>query len=722
MQAPIADPIQVNRASISGPGPVLKVDNLAVAYKVRGGEIEAVHEASFEIYRGESHGIVGESGCGKSTVAWAIVNFLGPNGYVKRGSITFLGQELVGKSEEELRQLRGDQIAMVFQDPMQALNPSLRIGDQMAEVLTVHRGISREEAEARCLHMLERVYMPDPANVLRRYPHQLSGGQQQRVVIAMALLNNPALLIMDEPTTALDVTVEAAVLDLIAELQRDFDTAIMFITHNLGVVARVCDKVGVMYAGEMVERGTVEEIFSRPRHPYTQGLLRCVPRLGMNKAESILYPIRGRVPPPNARPFGCVFAPRCDYARERCLQEKPRLRPVSAGVGESVSEVRCHFAEEIDPDQWRPPLDLELPIAATPPAVSSNTGEPLLRIEGLRKYYRVQGNALRDVLGLGAKRYVKAVEDVSLSVPKGITLGIVGESGCGKTTLVKTIIGLEEPSAGKMHFLGFDITNGINKRDVRLIQEMQMVFQNPDATMNPTYTVGQQIARPMLRFKTVPKHRVREEVIRLLKAMRLDASYYDRLPRQLSGGEKQRVGIARALASRPDLILCDEPVSALDVSVQAAILNLLLEVQRQFGTTLIFIAHDLSVVRFFSDYVAVMYLGQMMEIGPAEAIYAPPYHPYTEALLSAVPIPDPKAQQKRIRLEGTVPSALNPPGGCRFHTRCPRRHLLPDGGRVCETETPPWRDAGHGHRIFCHLPLEVLRTLDPVLTTPSHEA
>lgn len=718
MASPTVDWIVEDQPLRRGPGPVLKVENLAVAYKVRGGEIEAVQDASFEIHRGESHGIVGESGCGKSTAAWAIVNFLGPNGYVKRGSIQFLGQELVGKSEEELRQLRGDQIAMVFQDPMQALNPSLRIGDQMAEVLTVHRGISKEEAEARCLQMLERVYMPDPANVLRRYPHQLSGGQQQRVVIAMALLNNPALLIMDEPTTALDVTVEAAVLDLIAELQRDFDTAIMFITHNLGVVARVCDKVGVMYAGEMVERGTVEEIFARPRHPYTQGLLRCVPRLGTNKTESILYPIRGRVPPPHARPFGCVFAPRCDYARERCLHEKPKLRPVLGdGRGPGGSEVRCHFAEEIDPSQWQPSLDMELPMAATTPPATSAAEEPLLRIEGLRKYYRVPGNSLREILGLGRKRFVKAVEDVSLSVPKGITLGIVGESGCGKTTLVKTIIGLEEPTDGSMRFLGFDITNGIDKRDVRLIQELQMVFQNPDATMNPAYTVGQQIARPMLRFGIVPKERVREEVIRLLKAMRLDASYYDRLPRQLSGGEKQRVGIARALASRPDLILCDEPVSALDVSVQAAILNLLLEVQRQFGTTLIFIAHDLSVVRFFSDYVAVMYLGQIMEIGPAEAIYAPPYHPYTEALLSAVPIPDPKAQQKRIRLEGTVPSALNPPGGCRFHTRCPRRHLLPDGGRICETETPPWREAGNDHRIFCHLPLETLRTLDPVLTS-----
>lgn len=686
--------------------PVLKVEDLAVAYKVRKGEVEAVQNVSFEIYRGESHGIVGESGCGKSTVAWAIVNFLGANGYVKRGSIKFQGQDLVGKTGEELRRLRGDQIAMVYQDPMQALNPSMRLGDQMKEVLTVHRGISDKEAEVRCIEMLERVYMPDPASVIQRYPHQVSGGQQQRVVIAMALLNNPALLIMDEPTTALDVTIEAAVLDLIAELRREFDTAIMYITHNLGVVARVCTRVGVMYAGEMVERGEVGEIFADPRHPYTQGLLRCVPKLGADKASSVLYPIRGRVPPPNNRPHGCVFSPRCDYAKNRCLDERPKLRGLPSGV-----QVHCHFAEEIAASQWQPSDDMLLPVSAG----EAEIGEPILKLNGLQKYYEVQGSSLKDVLGLGEKRYVKAVEGATFSVPKGSTLGVVGESGCGKSTLIKTIIGLEDSTAGKAEFLGFDITGNISSRDIRLIQELQMVFQNPDSTMNPSYTVGQQIGRPMQRFGTVPKNQIRAEVMRLLTAMRLSENYYGRLPRQLSGGEKQRVGIARALASRPDLVLCDEPVSALDVSVQAAILNLLLNVQQEFGTTMVFIAHDLSVVRFFSDNVAVMYLGQIMEIGPAEAIYAPPYHPYTEALLSAVPIPDPKARQKRIRLEGAVPSAMNPPSGCRFHTRCPRRHLLPDP-EICKSE-PPWREAGNGHRIFCHHSLETLSSLDPVINS-----
>ncbi len=689
--------------------PVLKLEDVAVAYKVRGGEIEAVQNVSFEIMRGETYGIVGESGCGKSTVAWAILNFLGNNGYVKRGSIKFQGKELVGVKGEELRRLRGDQIAMVYQDPMQALNPSMRLGDQMAEVLTVHRGIPQKRAEAMCIEMLERVYMPDAANVMKRYPHQISGGQQQRVVIAMALLNNPALLIMDEPTTALDVTVEAAVLDLIAELRRDFDTAIMYITHNLGVVARVSTRVGVMYAGEMVERATVEQIYRDPKHPYTQGLMRCVPKLGADKASSLLYPIRGRVPPPRNRPAGCIFSPRCDYVQERCREERPILRELPGGVS-----IRCHFAEEIDPKLWQPSEEIVPPIIGT----RETTSEPILTVENLKKYYDVQGTSLKDVLGLGEKRYVKAVEDASFEVIKGTTLGVVGESGCGKSTLIKTLIGLEDTTSGKAHFLGFDITNAITQRDEALIQELQMVFQNPDSTMNPSYTVGQQIGRPMIRFKTKPRQKVREEVIKLLEAMRLGENYYDRLPRQLSGGEKQRVGIARALASYPELVLCDEPVSALDVSVQAAILNLLLEVQHEFKTTLIFIAHDLSVVRFFSDQVAVMYLGQVMEIGPAEAIYAPPYHPYTEALLSAVPIPDPTVKQKHIRLEGTVPSAINPPSGCRFHTRCPRKKLLPEGGAICAKQIPPWREETKEHRIFCHIPLEKLRTFDPVITQP----
>ncbi|MBS3783320.1 MAG: ABC transporter ATP-binding protein [Anaerolineae bacterium] len=690
--------------------PILKVANAAISYETRYGDVEAVRDVSFDVHRAQTFGVVGESGCGKSTVAFGIVDFLGPNGKIVGGSIKFQGQELVGRSQNELRKLRGDQISMVYQDPMQALNPSVTIGDQLAEVLTVHRGIPKAEAWEKSIKMLDRVYMPDSANVMTRYPHQISGGQQQRVVIAMALLNNPALLIMDEPTTALDVTVEAVVLDLIEDLKRDFDTAIVYITHDLGVVARVCNYVGVMYAGEMVEVGSVESIYGKPMHPYTQGLMRCVPKLGATKESSILYPIRGRVPAPKDRPKGaCIFAPRCDYTSQQCLNEKPQLRELDPG-----HRARCFYAETIDASAWEPPEGL---VPEITPVDEKDGKEPIIQVDNLKTYYEQESKSLLSLFGAGEKLYVKAVDDVSLKVPPGKTLGIVGESGCGKSTLAKTIIGLETPRDGEAHFLGFDLTLPVSKRDVELIEELQMVFQNPDSTMNPSYSVGHQIGRPLRRFSAVPGNQVRDEVMRLLNAVRLDGSYYNRLPRQLSGGEKQRVGIARAFASRPELVLCDEPVSALDVSVQAAVLNLLMEIQHEYGTTMMFIAHDLSVVRFFSDYVAVMYLGHIVEIGPAENIYAPPYQPYTEALLSAVPIPDPTADQKHIRLSGTVPSALNPPSGCVFHTRCPRREMLPDGGRICEEEVPPWQYNTEDHRIFCHIPLEELRKMDPVVTT-----
>ncbi len=689
---------------------VLEVDNLQISYETRRGDVEAVEGASFTVREGETIGLVGESGCGKSTIAFGIVNFLGPNGKIVDGTIRFQGNELVGRSQDELKALRGDRIAMVFQDPMQALNPSVRLGEQLTEVLTCHRrDISREEAWKRSVQMLKKVHMPDVENVMIRYPHQISGGQQQRVVIAMAMLNNPALLIMDEPTTALDVTVEAAVLDLLEELKKDFHAANIFITHNLGVVARVSDYLCVMYAGQMVERGPLSEIFRNPRHPYTMGLLACVPRLGESKLESLLEPIRGRVPPPAERSkTECIFAPRCDYVTEECRKARPSFREITP---EHVA--RCIYALEIgkQPQTSRRQQKVEKELAQPKPPE-----EDLLAFEGLKIYYPQESNSVVSLFGLGEKKFVKAVDDVSLRVARGRSLGVVGESGCGKSTLVKGLIGLEPVTDGGVEFLGFDATQSISVRDTRLIQEMQMVFQNPDSTLNPSYSVGTQIARPIRKFRTVPKNQVKSEVIRLLKAVRLPPTYYDRLPRQLSGGEKQRIGIARALASRPDLIICDEPVSALDVSVQAAVINLLLEIQQVFGSSMIFIAHDLSVVRFFSDDIAVMYLGQIVEIGPAEAIYAPPYHPYTEALLSAVPIPDPDAEQKEIRLSGNVPSALNPPSGCRFHTRCPRRQeMLPDDGRICETEVPPWRASEKGHRILCHIPIEDLEKVEPVV-------
>jgi len=702
----------MNRSDNAKPVSVLEVEDLTIAYETGRGDVEAVRGASFQVREGETVGLVGESGCGKSTIAFGIVNFLGPNGKIVDGSVRFQGKELVGRSEAELMSLRGDRITMVYQDPMQALNPSVRLGEQLAEVLTFHQRISEDEACERSIQMLKRVNMPDPEDVMRRYPHQISGGQQQRVVIAMAVLNNPALLIMDEPTTALDVTVEAAVLDLIEELKNDFQAASIFITHNLGVVARVSDQLCVMYAGQMVERASVTEIFRHPCHPYTMGLLASVPRLGETKADSILHPIRGRVPPPAERPRNeCIFAPRCDYATEKCRESRPRFMEVTPG-----HVVRCIYAGEIE-TRPRTARRRASGVQENAPAQPESRKDTILRFEDLKVYYPHESQSVVSLFGLGEKRFVKAVDDVSVRLAKGRTLGVVGESGCGKSTLVKGIIGLEPVTDGHVEFLGIDVTQPVSERDTNLIQEMQMVFQNPDSTLNPSYSVGKQIARPIKRFKTVPKRQVKGEVIRLLKAVRLDTFYYDRLPRQLSGGEKQRVGIARALASRPDLIICDEPVSALDVSVQAAVINLLLEIQKIFGSSMIFIAHDLSVVRYFSDDIAVMYLGQIVEIGPGEAIYSPPYHPYTEALLSAVPIPDPDAEQKEIRLIGNVPSALNPPSGCRFHTRCPRRReMLPDSGKVCETVVPPWQEAKQ-HRILCHIPLEELEKVKAVVHT-----
>ncbi|MFB0546511.1 MAG: dipeptide ABC transporter ATP-binding protein [Anaerolineae bacterium] len=686
---------------------VLKIENLAIAYETRRGDVKAVRDVSFEIHRGETFGLVGESGCGKSTLAFGVVRYLSPNARVDGGKIFFQGENVLEKTEEQLRAIRGNKMAMVYQDPMSALNPSLRVGDQLAEVLMVHQGFKERGAWQQCLHMLDKVHMPDPTAVMQRYPHQLSGGQQQRVVIAMALLTNPALLIMHEPTTGLDVTIEATILDLIAELSREFDTAILYISHNLGVIARVCERMGVMYAGELMEQAAVDEVFLNSLHPYTQGLLRCIPKLGTSKETSYLYPIPGQVPSLAELPPGCVFEPRCDRAGEECRLSRPDLEEVAAG-----HFVRC-FRWDMPAPSLTVPEGLEkLRFKAVTPGAEE---KPLLKVDGLKTYYAQELISLASLIGKEERKYVKAVDDVSFDLHQSHTLGIVGESGCGKSTLARTIVGLEALTGGGMEFMETDISRAVEKRDRGLLKELQMVFQNPDSTLNPSFTAGQAISRPLRRFGTVPRSQVREEVIRLLNAVKLGPRYYDRLPRQLSGGEKQRVAIARAFAGRPELVLCDEPVSSLDVSVQAAVLNLLLEFQQTYGTTMVFISHDLSVVRYFSDYVAVMYLGQLCEIGPTEALFMPPYHPYTEALLSAVPVPDPSIEQKRIRLDGPVPSALNPPSGCRFHTRCPRKI-----GEICETTVPPWQSASAEHRIFCHIPLAELRTVEPVVHTVDH--
>ena len=679
--------------------PVLMVENLEVTYSTRLGPVKAVRDVSFEILPGDAMGLVGESGCGKSTLAFAIMNHVARNADVTGGRILFHGEDMVRKSGRRLSRIRGNRIAMVYQDPVAALNPSLRIGVQLTEVLMEHKASSGDEARAECVRMLERVHMPDPPAVMERYRHQLSGGQLQRIVIAMALLTNPALLVMDEPTTSLDVTVEAGILDLIEELKREFGVTILFISHNLGVISRVADRVAVMYSGELVEQGPVRDIFREPRHPYTAALLGCIPRIGADRQPGILQPIRGRVPALHETPGGCIFEPRCDRARRRCRVEHPDV--VERG---DWNFVRCFFPGSPAPAE--PGAPRAVPVDARP----SPEGEaPVLRIEGLRAYYKARDAGLGGLGGRRKQGFVRAVDGVTLMARKTATVGIVGESGCGKSTLARCVAGLEPPNAGEMDFIGIDVARAVEHRPVEVLAELQMIFQNPDSTLNPKRSVGEAIARPLQLFGTVPAAGIRREVVRLLEAVRLGEAYFDRLPRQLSGGEKQRVALARAFAGRPTLVLCDEPLSSLDVSVQAAVIKLLLEFQQNFETTMLFISHDLSVVYQLCDYVAVMYLGQFCEAGPTEALFAPPYHPYTEALLSAVPVPDPAVERAGIRLSGAVPSALDPPSGCRFHTRCPRKM-----GPVCEREPPPWRQVTKEHRIHCHIGTEELRAVKPV--------
>jgi peptide/nickel transport system ATP-binding protein len=588
-------------------------------------------------------------------------------------------------------------MSMVFQDPMQSLNPSLRLGRQMAEVLTTHQGLSTDTAWDKSVAMLKRVHMPDPHKVMARYPHQISGGQQQRVVIAMAMLNNPALLIMDEPTTALDVTVEAAVLDLVAELKEAYDTGIIYITHDLGVVARVADRMVVMYAGEIIEQGLVDNVFASPRHPYTRGLLRCIPRMGTCKETTALSPIRGRVPRPSERPENaCIFSPRCDFSLADCTRRRPELDSATPDI-----KVRCFRAKELARELSCRPVTVEQELTAGNAVASDSL--PLLRVKQLKTYYHQSSGSLFSWMGFGRVADVKAVDEVSFDVPRGSVFGLVGESGCGKTTLIKTVLGLEPATAGRLIFDDQDVTRPLRKRGLSQVQNLQIVFQNPDATLNPSYTIGRQIARPLKRFGLIPRAQIRQRVEELLRAVRLPAVYYERLPRQLSGGEKQRVGLARALASEPQMILCDEPVSALDVSIQAAVLKLLMEIQEQFNTTLVFISHNLSVVRYICDSIAIMYLGQIVEIGPAEAVTRPPLHPYTAALLSAVPVPDPMVKNYPIRLSGDVTSAISPPSGCRFHPRCPWRRSAQGSGEICREVEPLRRELGRGHTIMCHL-------------------
>jgi peptide/nickel transport system ATP-binding protein len=667
--------------------PALVVENLTVTYRIGSGPVTALRDVNLEIQPGEVHGLAGESGSGKTTLVLAAMRHLPEQAEITSGSIRLNGQELIGLGREEMRAVWGKQIALVPQDPLSALNPSLRIGAQLRELRV---DLSKEAAWEKGIGLLEMVQITDPERVGQSYPHQISGGMQQRVMIAMALCMGPKLLILDEPTTGLDSTTEAVVLDLIRDLMHDSQTATLYVSHSLGVIAQFADQLTVLYASELVEHGSKIELFERPLHPYTHGLLDSVPRLGENKHEIQLRSIGGSIPSLGDLPPACVFTPRCSVAIDICHEARPKLE--DAGVGR---QVRCYRWEEIQAAE----VDPRQP-SAPPPFAISESVERVLNVEDLEVRYD-QPRSLAKWLKRSPPQSVRAVDNVAIAIGKGETFGLVGESGSGKTSLAQAVIGLVDPEAGNVELFGAKLPPKITERDREMLGQLQMVMQNPDEALNPYLSVGQSLARPLVLLRGTNSE---DEIHTLLEAVRLPAGYADRYPAQLSGGEKQRVAIARAFAAIPDLVLLDEPVSSLDVSVQASILNLLNHLQSENGTSLLFISHDIAVVGYLSDYVGVLYLGRLMEVASSEALFDPPYHPYTEALLSAIPLLDPKASQERVRLQGELPSPLTPTTGCPFHSRCPR--FL---GRICVDQTPPWQEDETGTSIFCHIPLEELR-------------
>ncbi|MBO6716912.1 MAG: dipeptide ABC transporter ATP-binding protein [Rhizobiaceae bacterium] len=691
------------RKATKNADPILEIENLSISFFTRKGEIPAVMDFSCTVMPGEAMGIVGESGCGKSTVSLGIMRDLSNVGKIVGGRIKFQGRDMADFSEEELRAIRGNKIAMIYQEPMASLNPAMKIGQQLMEVPLIHDKVSKEEAYNRALEMVRAVRLPDPERMMRSFPHQLSGGQQQRIVIAMALLSKPALLLLDEPTTALDVTVEAGIVELVKGLGEQFGTSMIFVSHNLGLILETCDRITVMYSGEAVETGRIEDVFDRMRHPYTQGLFRSIPLPGADKNSRPLIAIPGQLPLPHERPKGCNFGPRCQHFKEGVcdVAEIPMVK-VS---GHDNHYSRCVRFDEVDWDA--------LPEGARTEAPPVKPGAPVLKIDNLKKYYQIAANA---IFGGGEGRTVKANESISFEARESETVAIVGESGCGKSTLAKVLLGLETATSGSVTLGNEQIQSApVEERDASTVGSIQMVFQNPFDTLNPSHSVGGQIIRTLEKFgygKTVAERQQR--MLELLDLVKLPRAFATRMPRQLSGGQKQRIGVARAFAGQAKVVVADEPVSALDVSVQAAVTELLMDIQRKNKTTMLFISHDLSVVRYIADRVVVMYLGYIVEQGTTDQIFSPPYHPYTEALLSAIPIADTSVVKKHIVLEGDIPSAMNPPSGCPFQTRCRWKQFVP--GNKCETEVPPYHELGDGHRSLCWLTDEQLATMEPVIS------
>jgi peptide/nickel transport system ATP-binding protein len=661
---------------------ILEVENLHVHFVTSHGTVRAVEGVSYKVHPGEMVAIVGESGSGKSVSALAIMRLLPPNtARIIDGRVTFDGQHLLGLDDEQMRRIRGRHISMIFQEPMTSLNPVLTIGLQIKEPLLIHMGMDDEQATARAVELLTLVGITDPASRLAQYPHQLSGGMRQRVMIAIGLACNPKLLIADEPTTALDVTIQAQILELMKDLSRRLGIAVIIITHNLGIVARYADRVNVMYAARIVESGTAQAVFGRPLHPYARGLLTAVPRLDRGRSAK-LATIDGAPPNLLNPPEGCRFRPRCKFAYEACVHV-----PAFAEV-ESGHFAACHRTPEIEVLDREPAR----PAGERGAASAAGASTDALDIRGASKFFPVGGGIFR-----GAPKLVRAVNDVSLTVRAGETVGLVGESGCGKSTLGRLVLRLEDPTAGEIIFDGRDLAP-LNRRqmtDVR--RKMQVIFQDPYSSLNPRMTVGQIIGEPMHVHRLLPKAKIEPRVAELLQLVGLFPYMALRYPHELSGGQRQRVGIARALAVSPQVIVCDEAVSALDVSIQGQVINLLEDLQQQLKLTYLFIAHDLAVVRHISTRVAVMYLGRIVEFAASDELFANPKHPYTQALLAAAPVPDPVIERTRPRtiIKGELPSPLNPPSGCVFHPRCPL------ATEACKKAVPAQRQVAPGHMAAC---------------------
>ena len=686
---------------------VLEVRNLRTEFRMRHSSVVAVDDISFSVGQGECVGIVGESGCGKSTTGLSIMRLLPNNGHLTGGSITLHGRDLSTLDEKEMRQVRGDEVAMIPQDPMTSLNPTMTIGKQISEGMRLHRDVTKAQARQRALDVLTLVEMPRPAERLDQYPHELSGGLRQRVMIAMALVCEPKLLIADEPTTALDVTIQAQILDLIDDLRERLSMGVVLITHDMGVIAGRTDRVVVMYAGKIVEEATTSVLFDRKRHPYSEALLASVPKIDQDRDEMLLT-IPGLPPDLSETITNCRFAPRCRYATDQCRAEEP---PLVDALLESLTHRYACF-HPVDPEAV-PVQVRESKVGETVPssrAESLDTAPAILSVANLVKEFPVMaGSVFRHRVGS-----VHAVSDVSLSIKQGETFGLVGESGCGKTTIGRMMVALESPTSGSVHFEDKDLTR-ISGRDLRRTRrDVQLMFQDPYASLDPRMRVGTIIGEP-LRVQGLGNHdEQRERVTAMLREVGLAPLSAERYPHEFSGGQRQRIGLARALVLEPKLVVADEPVSALDVSIQAQILNLMKDLQRRHNLTYVMISHDLAVVRYMADTIGVMYLGKLVELGPATEVYAHPAHPYTQGLLDAVPVATVTTKASRkLTVRGELPSAVDPPSGCRFRTRCPRAQA------VCAEVEPLQTQFSPGHTAACHFPLQTPVALVQTASQPA---